>query len=575
MLLTNLMFRNVVCTHDSLRVSGSENSNGPEKLPFVQSVDVAPTKPSKIDPWEKLRFRSTPQLLRAAGSVSLLGNRGVLAVVGQVRAAVRVIQRMRGAVAVDLRDDEDVQPVDERGRLRVAPVVAQEPLRGLEADARGRDLVAVLLAVEEDADLRTVTVLADPQHPLVLRPARERRRRAQQVAQRRDRACHDHAVAGRGAVQRRRRHVGERRVGVERGDDLRRRAGDRARGVGGQADADRVAGHADAQRRVRGAGVDQLRRQVVAAEMAVGLRGQHDRAGLLGRGRSGACDRQVVGVEPHVRRGRVRRIRVRVLRRRLVDVAQHRLGLALVAARLLGQLDGLRDVRELGREVAHLLVRLLRVVVVRHEARVEARARRGRVRGDPLADVERVDVAVGGRDLDARRKHGAVALVADPEDLVVVLVVVREDAGVDEGPEVAAAEPVAGRVVPLGDERRAGVVAVVVVGVGTGDLGLRRVALDRQEAPDVVLVVVRTLRPHGARRGARAAPAGGVLRPARAGPPAGRRSSSRARHGCGRSRCCRRSSPRARSRASSGWRAVRRSTHALTSAPPSAVSSIA
>src|SRR5687767_12855085 len=77
MLLTNLMFRNVVCTHDSLRVSGSENSNGPEKLPFVQSVKIAPTKPSKIDPWEKLRFRSTPQLLRAAGSVSLFGNRVV------------------------------------------------------------------------------------------------------------------------------------------------------------------------------------------------------------------------------------------------------------------------------------------------------------------------------------------------------------------------------------------------------------------------------------------------------------------------------------------------------------------
>ena len=42
MLLMNLMFRNVVCTHDSLRVSGSENSKMPAKLPFVQSVDVAP-----------------------------------------------------------------------------------------------------------------------------------------------------------------------------------------------------------------------------------------------------------------------------------------------------------------------------------------------------------------------------------------------------------------------------------------------------------------------------------------------------------------------------------------------------
>jgi hypothetical protein len=36
-------------------------------------VNVAPWKPSWIEPTEKLRFMSTPQLLRAAGSVALPG----------------------------------------------------------------------------------------------------------------------------------------------------------------------------------------------------------------------------------------------------------------------------------------------------------------------------------------------------------------------------------------------------------------------------------------------------------------------------------------------------------------------
>ena len=410
--------------------------------------------------------------------------------VGQVLAAVGVVQRVRGAVGVDLRDEEDVQPVDERGRLGVGPVVAQEPLSGLEADARGRDLVAVLLAVQEHADLGAVARLADPQHVLRLRPARERGGRSQQVAQRRHHAGQERQVAGRDPVQRRRREGGEGRVGVERSDDLRRGAGDRACGVRAQADADGVADDAHCQRLVRRAGVDQLRRQAVAALMPVGVRGQHDRAPLVRGARPGSRHRSVVGVERDVRRRRA--------------VAQHRLGLALIAARLLRQLVDLRDVRELGREVAHLLVRLLRVVVVGHETRKEAR--RGRVRGDPLADVERVDVAVGGGDLDRRRKYGAVALVADPEDRVVVLVVVRVEAVVVPDPEVAAAQAVAGRVVPLGCHHRArrgdpAQTGRLRVGVG---------GLDREEAPDVVLVVVRALRPHDARCGARAPPAGGV-----------------------------------------------------------------
>src|SRR5687768_784101 len=71
MLFANLMLRNVVWTQLSLRASGSENSFRPAKLPLRQFVADAPWKPSKIVPIEKLRFRSTPQLLRFAGSVLL------------------------------------------------------------------------------------------------------------------------------------------------------------------------------------------------------------------------------------------------------------------------------------------------------------------------------------------------------------------------------------------------------------------------------------------------------------------------------------------------------------------------
>src|SRR4051795_8923937 len=74
MWLANLRLRNVVCTHVSLRTSGSECSNGPEKLPLRQSVLDAPWKPSKTEPIWKLRFMSTPQLLRWAGSVLFAGN---------------------------------------------------------------------------------------------------------------------------------------------------------------------------------------------------------------------------------------------------------------------------------------------------------------------------------------------------------------------------------------------------------------------------------------------------------------------------------------------------------------------
>ena len=50
-------------------------------------------------------------------------------------------------------------------------VVAQQLLGGLEARQRRRPLAGVLLAVEEDADLLAVALLADPQHRVLERPA--------------------------------------------------------------------------------------------------------------------------------------------------------------------------------------------------------------------------------------------------------------------------------------------------------------------------------------------------------------------------------------------------------------------
>jgi hypothetical protein len=171
----------------------------------------------------------------------------------------------------------------------------------------------------------------------------------------------------------------------------------------------------------------------------------------------------------------------------------------------------LRDVRELGREVAHLLVRLLRVEVAGVEVRHEAGRQAGRVVGDPLPGVERVDVAVRRRDLDARGQRAAVPLVAQPEDGVVILVVVRVHVRVDVHAQVAPAEAGAGGVVPLGHELRARVRAAGASGrVGARDLGLRRVGLDREKAPDVVLEVVRPRRPDRAGQRALAALARGI-----------------------------------------------------------------
>ena len=123
------------------------------------------------------------------------------------------------AVAVDLREDEDVQVVDERRGLGVGAVVAHEALRGLEADARGRDLAARAPGStgRRRPSSRRAT-LPMRSIVLVLRAARDRRRGAQQVAERRGDARLDDAVAGGGAVLASRGRRARVRVGVDRGD---------------------------------------------------------------------------------------------------------------------------------------------------------------------------------------------------------------------------------------------------------------------------------------------------------------------------------------------------------------------
>ena len=90
----------------------------------------------------------------------------------------RVVHRVRRAVGVDRRDDEDVEVVDAARRLGIGAVVAHQALSGLEADAASvRHLAGVLLAVDEDADLlalRLALVVADAEHLTGLRAARVR-----------------------------------------------------------------------------------------------------------------------------------------------------------------------------------------------------------------------------------------------------------------------------------------------------------------------------------------------------------------------------------------------------------------
>ena len=147
----------------------------------------------RSSPTVLLRFRSTPHRLREAGSVLTygtplsglrprrpeVGRERVVGLLAALDAVVRqvaplhveVVHRVVGAVRVRRRQDEDVEVVDQLARAPVDRVVAQQLLGGLQARQRRRPFTRVLLAVEEDADLRAVALLADAHDRVLERPA--------------------------------------------------------------------------------------------------------------------------------------------------------------------------------------------------------------------------------------------------------------------------------------------------------------------------------------------------------------------------------------------------------------------
>ena len=311
---------------------------------------------------------------------AVAGARG-RAVAGHVAAlGLEVVQRVVPAVGVDRRHDEDVEVVDELLRLRIGRVVAHEPLARLHARDRGDPLTRVLLAVDEHADLRAVADLADAQRLHLERAALDVGRGVQPVRHRHARTRLRDAGAGVTANGVRTQFRGCVRVRVDRRDDLRRRARERAGVVRGQADRQVIAAHRHRQRRIRGAGVHELRRELVAAEVTHGHRLERHRLGpRSGPERAGLARVREVGRADDGRR------------------------LALVAARQMRQVDLLGDVRELRREGVEPGVDLGRVHVVVKEVLLEP----GHVRRERLAQPRRdrglVHAALVGRHADLDR----------------------------------------------------------------------------------------------------------------------------------------------------------------------------
>ena len=216
--------------------------------------------PSKSVANVLLRFMSTPHAFRTPGRCSCTGAAGAGvdprrpevgrrrivrllaaddAVVGHVAPLLReVVHRVVRPVRVRGRQDEDVEVVDELPRPRVDRVVAEQLLGGLEAGQRRRPLACVLLAVEEHADLRSVAVLADPHHGVLERPPLDVRvgRGREEVRQVDLQARLDDSNARIAAVGERNEQRIRRGARVDRCDDLRCRARERAGRVRSQAD---------------------------------------------------------------------------------------------------------------------------------------------------------------------------------------------------------------------------------------------------------------------------------------------------------------------------------------------------
>ena len=332
--------------------------------------------------------------------------------------AVEVVDRVVPAVRVRGREDEDVELVDQLPRRLVDPVVPEQLLRGLETGQRRRPLTGVLLAVEEDADAAAVDalvgavarpVLADPQHEVLERPARNVgvRRRREEVGQVALRPRLDGSGARVATIRLRDELGGRARVGVDRRRHLGGRARERARRARREGDDEVVADEAHRERRVRHERVDELGREVVAALVAPRPRGEDD--GLWLRRR-----RQVPG------QGRIGHSRHQGLRPPLVPV------------RLVRKVDDRGQVRELRGKLAEAPVDLGRIHVARREVAEVRLVHRRQPAAEPGVHVGVDELTQAGPDPDLRRRRRRrAAELADPHQEAVLDVRVRRRVGVD------------------------------------------------------------------------------------------------------------------------------------------------
>ena len=270
----------------------------------------------------------------------------------RVRAVVGHVPPLRGEVVEAVvrpvgvvgQDEEDVGVVDDLLRLRVGLVVVHQPLGRLQRGRRGHPLAGVVLRLDQDTGLAPVAVLADPQDGDRGRAARHLALRCadallvEEVGQRdRARSSADDAGARVGAVRVR---------PVDQALRPRSRSAvATSAAVLASAPAASLASrtrrpcrHLDVEREVRARPVHELDGDVVAALVAPRRRAHDD------RGLAGAADRG--------------------------------LRLALVAVRLVRQVDDLGDVRVLLGDLLGARVQLLRVLVLVDEVRLVARVAR-------------------------------------------------------------------------------------------------------------------------------------------------------------------------------------------------------
>ena len=237
MLIENLIFGKFDTTHFSLRISGSESSNGPDEVSLVQDVERARVAVEQRADGAVAVEVDAP-VVAVADVAARLAEHAVVRHVAALGA--EVVERVVTAVRVHRRQDEDVEVVDVGLGGGIGRVVAHEPLGRLQARDRGDPLTRVLLAVDEHAGLGAVADRA------ACRCAGRAGRTGRALDVRRavvreltmchssqlTRATHRDDARARVAVVQVRRHERARaRVGVDRVADLRGRARRRAFGA--------------------------------------------------------------------------------------------------------------------------------------------------------------------------------------------------------------------------------------------------------------------------------------------------------------------------------------------------------